>query len=100
MTQACIIPLANLPRTTQDHLWGGAREAAQVWMDCVGLFQQALRERAPWPSRGRLQVATKGRYGLHSQTVQMVAKSVQTAFATTRQLRLSHPEMRMRGFVA
>ena len=55
-----------------------------------------MEAKNPWPRQGELQVATKGRYALHSQTVQMVAKSVQVAFANARLLRKTYPEMRMR----
>ena len=96
MTQVCIRPLKELPKATQDLLWSGAKEAARVWNDCVALFRVAMKERKKWPNQTELQVATKGRYELHSQTVQMVAKSVLVAFANTKKLRRRHPEMRMK----
>lgn len=67
-----------------------------MWIDCVGLFRAALIRRESWPSWAQLRAATKGRYALHSQTVQAIAKSVQTAFVNARILRREHPEMKMR----
>ena len=96
MIQLCIIPLNNLLKTTRDSAWAGAQEAAREWNECVELVWVATRAKAPWPNRGKLQVATKGRYALHSQTVQMIAKSVLTAFSTAKELRRTHPEMGMR----
>ncbi|HLI06288.1 MAG TPA: zinc ribbon domain-containing protein [Ktedonobacteraceae bacterium] len=39
--------------------------------------QQARLEHACWPGRDVLQKATKGRYGLHSQSVQMIVRASQ-----------------------
>jgi putative transposase len=94
--QVGIRPLKSLPKETQDAMWEGGKEAARVWNDCVELFYTAMKERKSWPSWKELRRFTKRKYWLHSQTVQAVAKSVQVAFATTRQLRKTHPKMGMR----
>src|SRR5215471_1820154 len=39
---------------------------------------------------------TKGRYSLHSQSVQMVVHAFLANIETTRKLRKKHPEMRMK----
>ena len=96
MNQVCIRPLKSLSKATQDVMWAGAKESAQIWTDCSALFQAAMKERKRWPRWSDLRAATKGQYILHSQTVQAVAKSVQVAFANAKLLRKTHPEMRMK----
>src|SRR5260370_21625963 len=51
---------------------------------------------ARWPGRNDLQRATKGRYGLHSQSVQMIVHAFLANIDTTRELRKTHPQMRMK----
>ena len=62
-------------------------EAGKVWMICVGLQQQAMRNHAPWPTRDGLQKAVKGKFGLHSQSAQMVCHAFLANVSTARQLR-------------
>ncbi|GER89073.1 hypothetical protein KDW_32350 [Dictyobacter vulcani] len=47
-------------------------EAAQVWDACMEAHKAARLTHIPWPGRDALQKATKGRFALHSQSVQMV----------------------------
>ena len=51
---------------------------------------------ARWPERNELQRVTKGRYALHSQSIQMVVPAFLANIETTRKLRKEHPEMRMK----
>lgn len=55
-----------------------------------------MQARRRWPTWDNLRTSTKGRYCLHSQTVQAVARSVQVAFANAKLLRKIHPEMGIR----
>jgi len=70
------------------------QEAAQVWNLCCDLHQAARTAHAKWPSRDALQKATKGRFALHSQSVQMVVHAFLANVQTTRQLKPLHPRMR------
>ncbi|GER86445.1 transposase [Dictyobacter vulcani] len=72
------------------------QEAALVWNACVALHLHARMQHTKWPRRDVLQKATKGRFALHSQSVQMVTHAFLANVETTRQLRQSHPAMRMR----
>lgn len=72
------------------------QEAALVWNACVALHTQARMQHTTWPGRDALQKATKGRFALHSQSIQMVTHAFLANVETTRQLRQSHPHMRMR----
>jgi putative transposase len=71
-------------------------EAAQVWNSCMELHKQARLEHRPWPGRNELQRATKGRFALHSQSVQMIVHAFLANIATTRELCKTHPQMRMK----
>src|SRR5215472_11996844 len=71
-------------------------EAAQVWNSCTELHKRARLEHTRWPGRNELQQATKGRFALHSQAVQMIVHAFLANIATTRDLRRTHPHMRMK----
>jgi len=72
------------------------REAAKVWNLCCEIHKQARMEHAKWPGRNELQKATKGQFALHSQSVQMVVHAFLANIDTTRQLRQTHPQMKMK----
>jgi putative transposase len=46
------------------------QEAALVWNACVALHKDARMNHLKWPGRDALQKATKGRFALHSQSIQ------------------------------
>ena len=71
-------------------------EAARVWNLCCEIHKQARMEHTKWPGRNELQKATKGQFALHSQSVQMVVHAFLANIDTTRQLRQSHPAMKMK----
>ncbi len=71
-------------------------EAANVWNPCVEIHKQARMSHTRWPGRNVLQKATKGQFTLHSQSVQMVVHAFLANIETTRQLRQTHPQMKMK----
>src|SRR5436853_3502395 len=71
-------------------------EAARVWNLCCEIHKQARMDHTKWPGRNELQKATKGQFALHSQSVQMVVHAFLANIDTTRQLRQSHPAMKMK----
>ena len=79
--------LPGLPSATLARISAGRQAAAQVWMACRDLHLAARTTSAPWPGRTELQKATKGRFALHSQSVQMVCHAFLANIDTTRQLR-------------
>jgi putative transposase len=90
-----IVPLAGLPQATRALIRDGRLEAAKVWTTCRDLHLQARKEGSKWPGRDALQKAAKGRFALHSQSVQMVTHAFLANIDTTHQLRqLGHKEMR------
>jgi len=71
-------------------------EAAQIWNACMQAHKAARITHLPWPGRDALQKATKGRFALHSQSVQMVVAAFLANIETTHKLRQSHQEMQMK----
>src|SRR5260370_20555493 len=73
-----------------------SNDHAAVWNECMETHKAARQTHMPWPGRNELQKATKGRYGLHSQSIQMIVHAFLANVATTRQLRKTHPQMNMK----
>ncbi len=94
MNTVRIYRLNHLSPTLFRRLKAAQMEAAQVWNYCCELHKQARTTRSAWPGRNALQQATKGRFALHSQSVQMVAHAFVATIDATRQLRAAHPKMR------
>ena len=66
-------------------------EAARVWNLCVDAHRQAKMSRARWSDQHDLHSLTKGRFALHSQSVQAVFRAFPGTIETTRTLRREHP---------
>jgi putative transposase len=88
-----IYRLKNLDRRTRARLKDAQREAARVWMYCLGRHQTARNERTRWPDRDGLQRETKGgQFALHSQSIQMVCQQFLANVQTSKQLRQMNPQ--------
>ncbi len=96
MNTVRIYQLKNLSQTQVQRLRDAQMEAAQVWNLCMHMHKDARLQHTSWPGRNALQKATKGRFALHSQSVQMVVHAFLANVDTTQQLRQTHPQMRMR----
>ncbi len=96
MNTVKIYQLKNLSSTQFRRLREAQMEAAQVWNSCMETHKAARLSHEKWPERNELQKATKGRFALHSQSVQMVVHAFLANVDTTRQLRQTHPTMNMR----
>jgi putative transposase len=55
-----------------DRLFTCNRESALVWNECLQLSKQYYMDHKKWISKSELQKATKGRFNLHSQSIQAV----------------------------
>jgi putative transposase len=88
--------LENLSTSQLSRLKAAQMEAAHVWNCCMDRHKQARLEHTPWPGRQELQKATKGRFALHSQSIQMIVHTFLANVETTRQLRKTHPQMKMK----
>jgi putative transposase len=88
--------LENLSKSQFSRLKATQMEAARVWNFCMETHQAARQNHERWPGRNELQQATKGKYALHSQSIQMVVHAFLANIDTTRQIRKEHPQMRMK----
>jgi putative transposase len=96
MNTVKIYRLAHLSPKLFARLKAAQMEAAQVWNLCCELHKAARTAHSAWPGQRELQEATKRRFALHSQSVQMVMRTFLANIDTTRTLRMNHPGMRMR----
>ena len=87
MERARIVSLKSLSGRSQAIIRDGQMEAARVWTVCRDAHSAARQEHGKWPNRDALQKATKGRFALHSQSVQMVTHAFLANVDTARQLR-------------
>ena len=80
--------------TLFQRLKAAQQEAAHVWNTCCELHKAARQEHAKWPGRNELQRATKGKFALHSQSVQMIVHAFLANVETARQLKPSNPKIK------
>ncbi len=96
MNTVKIYHLNHLSHQQFQRLKAAQMEAARVWNACMEAHKAARLSHTPWPRRDALQKATKGQFALHSQSVQMVVQAFLATIDTTRTLRQSHPQMKMK----
>lgn len=89
-----IYRLDHLPPSLSRRLYDAQREAADVWNLCRDIHRNARQHRTRWPNRDDLQKATRGRFALHSQTVQMICHAFLANIEATRQVKRQNPKMR------
>jgi putative transposase len=94
MNTVKIYRLTHLSPTLFQRLKAAQMEAAQVWNRCCELHKEARQTHSKWPGRTELQQATKGRFALHSQSVQMVVHAFLGNIETTRRLRQDNPKIK------
>jgi putative transposase len=82
--------------TLSARLKAAQEEAAAVWNLCMQTHRAARLSHATWPGQQDLHHLTKGRYGLHSQSVQAIFRAFLGTIETTTKLRREHPAMRMK----
>lgn len=87
MQRVRIVPLKGIRKRQSAMIRAGQMEAARVWTACRDVHLAARKEHGKWPNRDALQKATKGRFALHSQSVQMVTHAFLANVDTARQLR-------------
>jgi putative transposase len=96
MNTVKIYYLNHLSHQRFQRLKAAQMEAARVWNVCLEAHKAARLSHTPWPRRDALQKVTKGQFALHSQSVQMVVQAFLATTLTTRTLRQSHPQMKMK----
>ncbi len=89
-----IYPLATPRKGYAQRLREAQQEAARVWTVCRDRHLAARTAHTRWPTRDDLQQATKGRFALHSQTVQMMCHQFLANVETARELRQTNTKIR------
>ncbi|HEX6481469.1 MAG TPA: transposase [Ktedonobacteraceae bacterium] len=92
-----VYQLDHLSPTLFQRLRQAQMEAAQAWNLCMETHKAARFTHAPWPTHNDLHHhLTKGRFALHSQSVQAVFRTFLANIQTTGKLRKEHPGMKMK----
>jgi putative transposase len=91
-----IYRLDQLSASMFHRLKAAQMEAAQVWNLCMETHKQARMSHIQWPDANKLHQITKNRFALYSQSVQQVTRAFLANIETTRELRKTHPQMRMK----
>ncbi len=87
MERVRIVPLKSIRKRQSAVIRAGQMEAARVWTVCRDAHLAARQAHGKWPNRDALQKTTKGRFALHSQSVQMVTHAFLANVDTAQQLR-------------
>ena len=96
MNTVKVYQLKSLSATQMQRLREMQAEGAWVWNFCMEIHKAARLHHRAWPGRNELQKLTKGRFALHSQSIQMIVHTFLANIDTTRQLKQTHPHMKMR----
>lgn len=92
MNTVKVYQLNSLSATQMQRLKEIQAEGARVWNFCMEPHKAARLHHDVWPGRNELQKATKGRFGLHRQSIQMIVHAFLANIDTTRQLRQTPPK--------
>jgi len=82
-----IFRLGVISDSKTEMLRNAQKEAAKVWNICMEAHKAARENKTKWPEREALQLLTKGKAQLHSQSVQMVVRAFVGNIDSTRELR-------------
>jgi putative transposase len=95
MERVRIFSLKGISRRQEAIVREGQMEAARVWTECRDMHMKARQEQTPWPGRNEYHKATRGRFALHSQSIQQVFRVFDAAVESTLENRRSgRKEMR------
>jgi len=87
-----IIPLHGLSQMQAELCSALRQEAGRCWTDMLHAHIASRGEK--WLHSGDLEKLTKGRYALHSQTIQALAQRLDDNVKTAHHLRKTDPEAR------
>jgi putative transposase len=87
MERVRIVSLKSIRNRQSAMIRAGQMEAGRVWTACRDTHLDAREKHGKWPNRDVLQKATKGRFSLHSQSVQMVTHAFLANVDTAEQMR-------------
>ena len=70
-----VIRLGKVSPAVHSILLDSNEESAKVWNLCKDKLQEAMRDRKSWPTLTSLCNDTKGKFDLHSQSVQQICRA-------------------------
>lgn len=89
------LPLAGRRNAAlRQRLHEAQREAGRLWSDCVAWHQEIRADGGRWPGRSQIDAWSKGRYALHSQTVQQIGHRLLANVEATTERRRNDPSSR------
>lgn len=94
MASVAIIPLRGLPKSLFDYCRDAQVEAGRCWSDISAFHPECRMSGKSWPRRKELQDLTRGRYALHSQTVQAIFHQLLANVDAAMARRRSQPHLR------
>ena len=94
MNTVKIYRLTHLSPILFARLKAARMEAAQVWNQCCQLHKAARRSHSKWPRQTDLREATKGRFALHSQSIQSIVQTFLANVDASRKLRRSNRKIK------
>ena len=86
MTRTQLVRL-KLKETRREQADALRREAGRAWSEMLTFHWRVYRKKGRWLSKFALQRWARGRYALHSQSIQALADKLHANFETARQLR-------------
>lgn len=89
MQTTTIIRLPYQVPSTFERMKLAQQEAAKVWNECKDAHKKCLLDQTPWLNQTALQKKTKGKYQLHSQSVQLICQAFLANVDSTRANRRS-----------
>lgn len=90
-----IVHLKKLSRTCRNLIYEGQKESGRLWNFCCETHRIARESRDKWPSKGSLQKLTKGKFAIHSQSIQMVCHTFLANIGTGMQLKKINKRIRL-----
>ena len=90
-----IFHLKNLSKTACKLTYEGQKESARLWNFCCETHRVSRESKEKWPSRDSLQQLTKGKFAIHSQSVQMVCHAFLANIDTAMQLKKTNKRIRL-----
>jgi putative transposase len=94
MKSVRIVQLKHLPGSMRAQIYDGHIQAGLVWNQCSRSHSDARKNKTPWPNKASLQKETKGKFALHSQSIQMVCHGFLANVDTAKKLRKENSKIR------
>lgn len=89
-----IIKLGKLRAGLFEAITDSNKESAKVWNACKDKLQEAIKTHETWPTIYSLHEDTKGKFNLHSQSIQQICRAFASCVESTKVLKKQSPKTR------